>query len=382
MTRISPSYQPSRQRIARLLMESLANLIARPGLAVLLVAITVGLAEMPVVSETNSAVANRTYDRQLALAGYSVLSVSATDGVTLTAANCLSLHGIHGVLAALWLAKAQPAEWYNSSGPVVAIRQVGGDISTFLAITNPGRVSRWDGAPLLVDIASSVVDGKDRPFPVRFQLDGGPLVATTAFPVELTMFGQGLQGNAVVISARAGPSNSPPTEIESCLLITDEELRAQVPPAIPGVFPPSQGYSAQWVLTNADSIESPKRRFEQRQTQWAWLLSGLTFVALWGIYLRLRRSEIAVYAVAGLRTGHLTILAGAELIIILGLGVGFAGAVFLFDALRYNVEPSDISVGLQSGARFVILALAGGLAVTISRGSEVVSATLDSLQDR
>jgi len=359
----------------------LDNLRARLGLTMAMVLAATSFLTATMVTETNAAVETRSYDRHLASLGYYILMVgTAKDAPTpLTTADCDALGAINGVRAALWLGPAGDGRWIDENGPPVPIRAIGGDVEQFLAISNPTRVSSWDGASLLIDEGSVMAAGRiGDSFTVRFHPANGAAVSSPAMVVSLTMLGSGMAGNAVVVTSSVGKRRP----VEVCLVIADGEARSGAMAAVSVVYPATSGYTHRWVLGNADQFESPTGHFEHRQSQWMWLIAAAAFLVFWGMNLRLRRPEFGVYAISGAQPRDLLILMGTEFAAIIGVSVGLTTIVVGAKAVSTGVEISDLAVGIRAASRFLIMVIVGSGALTMSECSRLLSSGLETLKDR
>lgn len=280
----------------------------------------------------------------------------------------------------MWLTQGVSEELFSGGGPTIVVSQIGGDVLKFLAITDPGAARRWKGEQALVDPANPVVAGRTQGFAVSVVGSAGAsstlrAITLKALAVHLTTLGAGEQGDMVIFGV-------PPSSVASCELLVSETDRVAVAQAVPVVLPPENGYSEQWALTNASDFQPPHAYFDSRASQWYWLAATMMILLLWGLYLRLRRSEIALYAVAGLSTGDLSVLLGTEFAIVilsaaslctLATGVAFA---------LHHFQMGDVSVGVIAGGRCLLASIFAAVAISVCVASGARTSTLEGLQDR
>jgi len=173
-----------------------------------------------------------------------------------------------------------------------------------------------------------------------------------------------------------------PSSAQSCDLIVEEGQRDAASAAASVVFPPENGYSDQWTLANASDFQAPHSYFDARPSQWYWFAATLVFLFVWSPYLRLRRRETALYAIAGLKTIELSVLINAELVI-LGVTVAIVSATVVWLALLLHPLPfADVGVGIIAATRYLLAAILASLVIGVHVAYMSGTSTLARLQDR
>ena len=364
-----------------LLREALANLVARRGLTAALVALFAAVLVGLLVAETDATVDVRSYGRRLADQGWTTFLVGRqpqSASAVLTPGDCTGLAHARGVRAALWVGPAGTYRLWAADGPGLQVRRVGGDVAAFIAVADPAAARAWRGEQLLIDRTNPVVAGTGRAVvPLRLLPDDGraPAHVVPALAATLTRLGGGQQGNALL----AGP---PTGEVDFCAVVADEDARDAVVRQVRTAFPAARGYTQQWTLGEADAVDAPRARFESRLTRWAWLAGAAALVAVWGLYLRVRRGEVALYAVAGVRAPGLVLLLGAELLVVAAAGVAFTVALAGGVLAAGRAEPADLAVGAIGAARCLVAAVPAAGALVVLAALRARSSTLEGLKDR
>lgn len=356
-------------------------MFARRALLGALLLATIAAVLTTTVAETDSAINARRYEGNLIANGYTTYLITAGPNATLTPANCLSLHVIDGVRAVLWVTQAQNEHLFSPAGPVVAASTAGGDIGDYLAITDPAAAHAWTGQQTLIDPANQAIPPGRATTALRITggqtgTSGfGSVLGHNALVAHLTSLGQGFQGNAIILG-------TPPASAQSCDIVVATAHRDQAAANIRIAFPASAGFGQQWVLSNADQFISPETQFDQRTSQWFWLAATVVVVALWSLYLRLRRPETALYAVAGLRTGQLTQLVLAELLMLLATAAALVTVVYGLSCLRAHTTSADAWVGIAAALRSLIAGGLAGTVLTLAHAHHARVESLSSLKDR
>ncbi len=133
----------------------------------------------------------------------------------------------------------------------------------------------------------------------------GVAAATDAIAVTLTALGGGSSGNIITIDPTSG-------SVAACALFVDTPARDHVNRSIEAALPVLEGFSQRWALPSAERFETPEHRFESRPSQYYWAIATLAFIATAMLHLRLRRSDHALYAIAGLDQRRIWMLATLE----------------------------------------------------------------------
>lgn len=380
----------SRTLPMRLLRESTANLSARTGLTFAFIAVFAAALVSVAVTEADSVMNVETYDDKLVQLGYDTFIISPGQGASMTPSSCLALETVTGVRAAVWVTTPVPDMLFSAGGPAVSVSQVGGTTLKFLGAVDPAAASAWRGQQVLVDDANPVVVADAEGFRLRIAggLAGAPdpsSGATVSAPIDvrtvralsarLSSLGQANQGNILIMGV------APPT-VAACELYVDQAHRSSVPVAVTAAFPPESGYSDRWVLANAAAFQAPVAAFQARPSQWYWLAGTLLVVLLWGLQLRIRRSEIALYAASGLTTNRLAILCCAEFLIVFTSSLCLGIATFGLSSLVHGSSGGAIAVGLASSLRMVVATVLAGIAVCISVAVSAHTNPFEGLNDR
>lgn len=108
----------------------------------------------------------------------------------------------------------------------------------------------------------------------------------------------------------------------------------------------------------------------------------MMILLLWGLYLRLRRSEIALYAIAGLSTGDLSVLLGVEFTVIALTAAGLCTLVTGVAFALHHFPMEDIGVGVIAGGRCLLASILLAAAISVRAAGRARTSTLEGLQDR
>ena len=110
---------------------------------------------------------------------------------------------------------------------------------------------------------------------------------------------------------------------DRCLVIANHTRRQSILTSVSARFPVSEGYLVTWSLEGADQKQTDVARWNGRQMRLGWIFFPAMAAVILALDIRLRRSDIAVYRLIGVRNASVATLLLAELGIaaLLGLGV-------------------------------------------------------------
>jgi hypothetical protein len=360
----------------RVIVESWANLIARVGLSLAVLSTVWLCLALSTFGEASATRDATEYADGLVSTGYTTYLVGVNEGANakLTPDDCRALSAVPGVKASVWLGPDTTVRLWSTAGQPLVVRAAGGDVGPFLAMADPAAAAKWHGQSVLLDRANPIATAATGDIHVRW-IDAGRRATVTLLGAHLTSAGGGQEGNAWLLAA-------PPSSVKTCVARVDEEARAQVAATVAAAFPASHGYSGQWALPNADAFEAPRARFESRVAQYFWLAGVLVAATVWALYLRLRRAEIAVYAVAGLSARQLWIMIGTELATLIASACALLSVSVGGLAATHALARDSLAVGVRSGARCLMAVTLCGLVLAAWAASNARSSTLDALKDR
>lgn len=367
-------------RVGHLCAEAIRNRMARLVLTLTLVAAWSGSALMVYVTERDGAQANVAYTSSMLSDGYATLLVAQSDTSpeSLTWANCSTLNYQSGVRAVVGLREPVPLRLWTASGPEVVVREAMGDVAGFLEMTNPSRGGRWSSPSLIFDVdavGARPADGAEAAFVTKVVQENGDGDTRTAVTRNLTTFGGGFSGNAVMLTPPGG-------EISACVVLADLDKRDHVKAAASGLFPVVAGYGQQWALANADRFDSPRDRYEVRASRWYWLGAVALITLAWTFSLWILRSDFAVFSLAGLATRQILGLAIAEMLVV-AFGVAFIIlGVVTFDFYSHPDARDSVAIGIREVGRAVVAAFGMCTAIAAMMASAISRRTFDALKDR
>lgn len=367
-------------RLGRLCAEAIRNRAARLALTLTLLVAWSGSALTVYVTERDAAQANAAYTYSMLRDGYTTLLIDQSDSAPekLTWANCSTLHHHNGVRAVVGLREPVTLRLWDASGPEVAVREAMGDVAGFLAMTSPSSAPRWSSPSLIFDVdalGARPADGTKAEFVTRVVQKSGDADTRTAVTENLTSFGGGFSGNAIMLALPGG-------EISTCVVLTDLDKRDQVETAASALFPIGAGFGQQWALTNADRFDSPRHRYEHRASRWYWLGAVALIALTWTFSLWILRSDLAVFSVAGLGTRQILVLTIAEmLVVVLGTALITLG-VATFDLYSYTEASDSVAIGVREVSRAAVAGFGVCTSVAASAAAAISRRTLDALKDR
>lgn len=366
-----------RTGLRRLAAEAAANTLARPALSLGLTLTITAMITGATLAEINTTTDIRNYERELIDSGWATLLVEQDNpaGNTLSTDTCGTLGAIDGVEASVALREPEPFTLWTTAGPYVPVRAVSADIIDFLRAANPSPADGQDTAQALVDTDALVASPSNTPFPLRLVDQDGTSYDTTARTVALTALGAGSSGNIVTIDPTPGP-------VTACALYVATPRRDHVNRSIDTALPVLDGFSQRWALPSAEQFDTPQYRFEHRPSQYYWAITTLAYVAIALLHLRLRRSDHALYAIAGLDRRHIWTLATLELAAILATALALAALTTGLAVRRHELPAAITDVGWTSLARTLTATALVALALTRAAASRTTNSTLDAIKDR
>jgi hypothetical protein len=360
--------------------EAIRNRAARLALTLTLLVAWSGSALMVYVAERDAAHSNAAYTSSMLRDGYTTLLIKQSDSAPekLTWANCRSLRHDSGVRAVVGLREPVSLRLWGAGGPEVAVREAMGDVADFLAMTSPSRSRSWSSPSLIFDVdalGARPADGTESDFVTRVVQKSGDADIRTAITENLTSFGGGFSGNAIMLAPPGG-------EISTCVALTDVDKRDGVATIASGLFPVGAGFGQQWALTNAERFDSPRDQYEARASRWYWLGAVALIVIAWTFSLWILRSDLAVFSVAGLGTRQILGMVTAEmLVVVLGaslITLGFA----TFDWYSHAESRDAVETGIREVARVAAAGFGVCTAVSAAAAAQISRRTLDALKDR
>jgi hypothetical protein len=362
----------------RLAGEATRNVAARPTLAAGLIVATAGLLIGTTVTETSATIEVRNYERGLINSGYGTLLIEQDNplGNSLDSELCDELDEIDGVTAAVGL--REPEQWtlWTPGGPPVPVREVSGDVIEFFRQANAAGVGAWRTAQTLVDLDSYAASPQRGEYPLTLVQQGSQAQsASMALTVRLTSLGAGSAGNMITIGVPEGP-------VSACALFVPTAGRDLVTRSVEIATPVLDGFSHRWALPSAEQFETPIKRFHSRPSRFFWAGASACFSIVALLYLRLRRSELALYAVAGLRTGRIWFLAAVELAVVVigGSTIALLSITLLNHA--HDIDPGDARVGWTSMARTLSTMVSTSVVAVALSAHRAATSALDALKDR
>lgn len=367
-------------RVGRVCAEAARNRLARLWLTLALIITWSGAALVVYVSERDAAISNAAYTSSMRKDGYATQLISQADHAAepFTWANCQTLRLHHGVEAVVGMREPVTMRLWNQHGPEVVVREAMGDVAGFLSSANRSRALRWNSPAVIFDTSSLAA----RPNATTAAALSTQLVSTSndtsvrrAATESLSSFGRGFSGNAIMLTAPGG-------EIATCLVLIDLDKRAEVEAAIGGLFPAAAGFGQQWALLNAERFESPRDRYEQRDSRWYWYGAVALITLTWGLSLWMLRNDLAVFAVAGLGRWGLLGLVAVELFIV-GCGAALATlGVAAFDVSSQPGLTSFVSTAFSETGRVAVASAGTCIAIAVATTGTIARRTLDTLKDR
>lgn len=379
----SPS-RPTRQSLpaglGRLCAEAIRNRVARGGLTLAVLAAWSASALVVYVAERDAVQANAAYTASMLRDGYATLLVEQSDSAleTFTWDDCNTLRYVSGVRAVVGLREPVLLRLWDTSGPEMTVREAMGAVPHYLAVTDPYHTRRWVAPSLIFDVdalGARPPEATVGEFVTRVVEKSGEGDTRIAITAALTSLGGGFSGNAVMLAPPAG-------EIATCVVLTDLDRRQQVESAVAGLFPVGAGFGQRWALTNAERFESPRDRYELRESRSYWLAAVALVAISWAFSLWIVRSDLAVFAVAGLGARRLIALAiGEMLVVALGTGVIVAGAA-AFDFIAHHDARDAVAVGVRAASRTAIAGLGVCAAFTAATSVLISRRTFSALKDR
>lgn len=372
--------------------EAVSNLRARAILTLAVVLSIAALAWTVAAAEADSAVSSAKYGHTLLERGYDTYSTTVGQGQgTISSGDCLALDTVPGIEAAVWIGQIRNLALFAPNGPSISVADAGGDIEAFLRVVDPRAARAWNGQPVVIDQGNPVATTDGRSFAVRLagsNADADSVVTERAGTVaavrstllpsitaELTALGSGFQGGALLVGGRR-------STVQACDVLVSERIRSQTPGIVGTAFPVALGYSEQWVLPNAADFESPHSRFEGRISQWLWLYAAAISFGIWLLYMRLRRSEFGLYAMAGVGTTRLALMLAVEGLVFVGCAALISGVTFACSLWRAAMPRSLGFVGWIAGARYLLSISIAIIFLALVLAAYIHRVSVELLKDR
>jgi hypothetical protein len=363
--------------VRRLAGEAARNIVARQLLHGGLVLGLAGLLVVASVAETNAVVDLKQLERRLADNGYSTLLLerdSPTNN-TIPAQACRGFGRVAGVRAAVQIETATSARLFSEAGPTVSTRAVSPEILTFLRAVQPEAMQHWNGAQLLFDSQAGAAPETANEYLLTLSIDGFEQATQTALTVAVQSLGQGFEGSLLRISADLATTST-------CAALVQTTFRDHVTRSASAAFPALEGYTIRWALPSADQFDTPQLRFEQRQSRVYWLAATLLTLCVGLLFLRLRRSDHALYAVGGLGPARMWILVAGEVAVLFVSAVVLAWLTVALSLARSGLPMLASDVGWRTFWRSSLASAVVLAAITWASAQRATSRAFDDIKDR
>ncbi len=323
--------------------------------------------------EYNSAAHALNVGASLRADGMYTLIVEATNGRQINADDCLALGRSPGIESSVALAGPIQAHLYEPAGPLVPTWLATGPLVRFAASITLQPPPHIGTAGAVIDVDSTLgAVGSHRN--IALALPNSPTADhVDAVVYDLAALGDGFSGNALI------PATSGSAAPSFCMMSIAPDAREASLELAQRAFPSVGGYSAHWALSNADKFQSGQDVFDDRPSQWGWVAVIVLMVVVYLMYLRLRRSDLAVYAANGMNPTGVTFLAGVELAIITIAALVVAAVLDCALVWHYSGEGTPLKVGEIAATR---AALGSLLVVPLVALLPQPSSIVEALKDR
>lgn len=366
--------------VGRLCGEAMRNRLARAGLSLAVLAVWAVAGLVVYGSERDAVRASSDHTSSMLASGYATLLVeqSALAREPFMWEDCNTLRHLAGVHAVLALREPEILRLWDRRGPEITTRQAIGDVAGFLAVTSPGEIERWVAPSLIFDIdafGARPANGGVGEYVTTVVSPSDDADTRTAITANLVGLGGGFAGNAIVMTPPGGP-------IAVCAVLADLEQRTRVADAVAGFLALSAGFGQRWALADAERFDSPRERFESRDSRWYWLAASVVITVSSAFSLWIVRSDLAVFAVAGLGTRRLVGLTIAELLVVaVGAGAIVVGVV-AFDLVVHGDAHDAIDVGVRAALRSAVAGFGVGSTLAAVTAVSIARRPIDVLNDR
>ena len=271
--------------------EAVANIVSRPILTLLRAMVIAASIVIPAVGAAHSRLDVGRYTRELRMSGYDTLVVKRLGGsgatTSIDAADCERLTLLAGTVAAGAAAADTSFRLWTSHGPALTIWRL-----------SPALIE----SPRLLGVAGSgldkqpagIVDGAALPAgAVHLVSETGRTLDFVAVRVSLGYLGTGLASSFAIPDVI--------TKADRCLVIANHTRRQSILTSVSARFPVSEGYLVTWSLEGADQKQTDVARWNGRQMRLGWIFFPAMAAVILALDIRLRRSDIAVYRLIGVR---------------------------------------------------------------------------------
>jgi hypothetical protein len=339
--------------------------------------VTILLSLLPIFCiEYNGLVSSVDYREAAIGAGYTVFTLEARDhGSLLTAEACAAMRQVPGVSAIVWLRQARPFNAWAPNGPSITTWLAGGDVSLLLESTSSRLLAANAPAQAFADRQSGVARGRAGSFNL-LAYRGSARSELLVAPASLLPLGGGLESSMIVLSLLTG-------SVDSCDILIDERSRERTRSVIERQFPPTSGITRDWAMLNADRFESPEARFHSRPGLYLWIVASLIDSGVWVLMLRVRRAEISVYRLIGLRPNKISTILGAEFLSLSTAALLIFGIIgLLVGGFHQGVDLSLLVLASRASARMWLLTAFVGLVASQTAVRLFSENLMLSLKDR
>ena len=318
--------------------EAVANLRARALLTLVMIAIL----GSPVIggSVREMLIVGRIVAQQGALdaAGFSTLRISQDEefGGHVDADDCVALAAHPAIRQSTWVGDAEDGYVLGDRGPVLRVISVGPQMSSMLRRAVEEKRST---IPIWVGNDADLPGSRSLRWQAALNSEADQRWVST---VDLRFLGPGFTAVALA------PEWIPPEQGASCVAITSIYGREQAMAAMQFAFPIDLGYRSQFVLELPEELRTPAEELSDRATRRWSLFSALSILVTWGLYLRLRKDELAFYVLGGVSWSRLTLMLVAEV----GLLLTFTGVTQLGLALHVWLSGGDNQAATAAAIAF------------------------------
>jgi hypothetical protein len=319
--------------------EAVANVLSRPLLTLLRANLVAAAIVSPAISVANSKLDVVRYTSELRMSGYDTLVVKqlAESGTrtSIDAADCERLTSLPGTVAAGAALADTSFHLWTSNGPPLTIWRLSP------ALIGAARSLGLAGTGLDKPPAG-IVDGAQLPAgAVHLVSDTGKTLNFLAVRISLGYLGAGLASSYAIPDVI--------TKADRCLVVVRHTHRQSILTSVAARFPVSDGYLVTWSLEGANQMQTDIARWKVRQMRLGWIFFPVTAATVLALDIRLRRTDIAVYRLMGIRDASVATLLLAELGIAALLGLG-AWAPVIFKAIYVAGDRTDIPLQVMGAS--------------------------------
>ena len=353
--------------------ESVSNIAGRPGLALLVFLVMCSAALGAADSEVAQLQSAWRTDAGLRAQGFTTMQLTGSGGVRLATSDCDTLSRLPGVLAGTWLGTVEDARLNSKQS--VRVLPVGPGFPALVSVLDSTARSVWRGEQAFVDMSSALAASRHRSSQVELVDARGRGTRLNYFSADLTAVGPVAITSMIVVRAETDA-------VTSCIATVSEDERLGILASAAAKWPATLGYSVAWTLTGAENIADPRVQFDLRASRTTWILGVITATLVWALVLRIRRNDLAFYAIAGLPRFRIVAIFYTEyLLLAFSAAISVIGSIVIKRTI-VHADSASYGLALTTSLRTLSVAMLWALIATLVLAPRADHHLITALKDR